>query len=49
MERQRVCLLRADGIKASDLKRIKSLVDENSDIIIRHWNKHFGKEVDDED
>ena len=37
------------GIKASDLKRIKSLVDENSDIIIRHWNKHFGKKVDDED
>lgn len=37
------------GIKAQDLKRIGMMIEENSDIIIRHWNKYFGKEADNED
>lgn len=37
------------GIKTQDLKKIKKMIDENSDIIIRHWNKYFGKEADNED
>ncbi len=30
-------------IKASDFKKIKSVIDENADIIINHWNEHFNK------
>lgn len=37
------------SIKANDLKKIKAMIDENSDIIIRYWNKYFGKEGDNED
>lgn len=36
------------GIKASDQRKIKVMVDENSDIIIRSWNSYFRKEVSDE-
>lgn len=32
------------NIKANDLKKIKSMIDENRDIIIRHWENYFGKE-----
>lgn len=37
------------SIKANDLKRIKAMIDENSEIIKRHWIKYFGKESDYED
>lgn len=37
------------NIKNNDLKRIKDVIDDNKDIIIKHWHKYFGKEVDDED
>ena len=37
------------NIKKNDLKKIKNVIDENKDIIIRYWNKYFGKEVDNED
>ena len=36
-------------IKANDLKKIKMMIDENSDLIIRHWNRYFGKEENNED
>lgn len=36
------------NIKSSDLKRIKKAIDERSSIIIKHWNKYFGKEENDE-
>lgn len=29
------------GIKSSDFKKIKTIIDENADIIIDQWNKHF--------
>ncbi len=29
------------NLKANDLKKIKGAVDENADLIIRRWNKHF--------
>lgn len=31
------------GIKPNDLKKIKSMIDENSDIIVRLWDKIFKK------
>ena len=29
------------GIKSSDFKKIETIIDENADIIIDQWNKHF--------
>lgn len=29
------------GIKANDFKKIKSVIDENADIIIKRWNEYF--------
>lgn len=29
------------NIKSGDKKRIIAVVNENADIIIKHWNKHF--------
>lgn len=31
------------------LKKIKMMIDENSDLIIRHWNRYLGKEENNED
>ena len=31
-------------IKASDLKRIKTIINDNADIIVHRWNEHFNKE-----
>jgi len=31
------------------LKKIKMMIDKNSDLIIRHWNRYFGKEENNED
>lgn len=31
------------GIKANDLKRIASVIDENKDLIIKHWNNYFDR------
>ena len=32
------------SIKASDLKRIKAIINDNADIIVHRWNEHFNKE-----
>lgn len=37
------------NIKPNDLKHIKYVIYENSDIILKRWQEYFGKEVDDED
>ena len=29
------------NIKAQDLRKIKDVIDENADLIIAMWNKHF--------
>ena len=29
------------NIKANDMKKIKAVIDENADLIIKHWNTHF--------
>ncbi len=29
------------NLKANDLKKIKGAIDENADLIIKRWNKHF--------
>lgn len=34
---------RGMGIKAGDFKKIKAVIDENADIIIAQWNKHFNQ------
>lgn len=31
------------GIKATDMKKITSIVDENADIIVNYWNNYFNK------
>ena len=31
------------NIKAGDLKRIKAVIDENTDIIIDRWKEYFAK------
>lgn len=36
-------LVEKEGIKANDYKKIKKVVDENADIIIKRWNEHFNK------
>ena len=30
-------------VKAGDFKKIKMVIDENADIIISQWNKHFNQ------
>ena len=29
------------NIKANDMKKIQAAIDENADLIIKHWNNHF--------
>ncbi|MBQ6188344.1 MAG: DUF4160 domain-containing protein [Prevotella sp.] len=31
------------GIKAGDYRRIKTVIDDNADIIIKRWNEYFNK------
>ena len=31
------------GIKSNDFRKIKTVIDENADIIIKRWNEHFNK------
>ena len=31
------------NIKAGDMKKIKFVIDENTDIIIKRWNEYFNK------
>ncbi len=37
------------NIKTNDLKKISGMIEENKDIIVKHWNKYFGTEEYDED
>lgn len=32
-----------EGIKASDFKKIKQVIDDNADIIVRRWHEYFDK------
>jgi len=34
-------LFEEQGIKPNDLKKIKKVIDENADIIIKRWDEHF--------
>ena len=34
-------LLVKEKIKAKDLKKIKAVIDENADLIIKRWEEHF--------
>ena len=34
-------LLVKENIKANDLKKIKAVIDENADLIIKRWEEHF--------
>lgn len=29
------------NIKANNMKKIQAAIDENADLIIKHWNNHF--------
>ena len=30
------------NIKSNDLKRIKEVIDDNKEVIVKHWNRYFG-------
>ena len=32
------------GIKANDFKKIKKMVDDNADIILKRWKEYFDKD-----
>ena len=36
-------LAEKQGIKSNDFRKIKTVIDENADIIIKRWNEHFNK------
>ena len=36
-------LAEKQGIKPNDFRKIKTVIDENADIIIKRWNEHFNK------
>jgi len=36
-------LTEKQNIKAGDFKKIKTVIDENADIIINRWNEYFNK------
>ena len=36
-------LFEKQEIKANDYKKIKKVIDENADIIIKRWKEHFEK------
>lgn len=36
-------LTEKQSIKAGDYRKIKSVIDENADIIISRWNEYFNK------
>lgn len=36
-------------IKAGDFKKIKDAIDDNAQLIIKIWNKHFAQNSNDED
>lgn len=41
LRRDRFVLREQHGVKANDLKRIQSVVDEKADIIILRWKEYF--------
>ena len=34
-------LFEKQGVKANDLKKIKKVIDDNADIIIKRWKDYF--------
>ena len=36
-------LIESYGLKANDIERISDVVKDNTDIIIKHWNKYFNQ------
>ena len=40
---QKYFLTEKQGIKSNDFRKIKTIIDENADIIIKRWNEHFNK------
>lgn len=39
---EEVKLVEYDGIKAKDLKLAEAILEENKELAINEWNKHFG-------
>lgn len=36
-------MLVQENIKTNDLKKIKAVIDENADLIIKRWEEHFNR------
>jgi len=34
-------LTEKQGIKAGDFRKVKAVIDENADIVIKRWNEYF--------
>ena len=45
---ERFILQQQHNIKSSDLRKIRTMIDDNADIIVSRWNQYF-KEVKNED
>ncbi|MBQ6068389.1 MAG: DUF4160 domain-containing protein [Bacteroidales bacterium] len=45
---ERLILQQQHNIKSSDLRKIRTMIDDNADIIVSRWNQYF-KEVKNED
>lgn len=43
----RFVIVEQHNIKAGDLRKIKDMIDNNSDIIIENWNRYFKKDGED--
>ncbi len=40
---EKFVLKEQQNIKTNDLKKIKTVIEENADIIIARWNEHFNR------
>ena len=38
-----VVMIENHGLKANEIKLIESIIEENSETIIEHWNNYFNK------
>ncbi|MDO4336385.1 MAG: DUF4160 domain-containing protein [Bacteroidales bacterium] len=40
-----IALVENYGFKRNELRMIESIIEENTDVIVQHWNAYFNKEA----
>lgn len=40
-----IALVENHGFKRNELRMIESIIEENKDVIVQHWNAYFNKEA----